>query len=411
MCRARHHDRGVDVAKHRLVVRARLARAFDEHAPRRTTPAPARAAPRRRRGRCRRRASPRSGCAAADRRRCPGARSTSPARPAFSASCCDDALRHRGVVERQARLRARALRDADHGVSAAMTSGTRSHAVDCTDNSPTHRFTNSPIPQLGPWYVEGMPLVSLDGVSIAFGHLPLLDDVALQIEPRERVSIIGRNGTGKSTLLKILSGELAPDSGTVWRQPALRVARLEQDVPLSAAPLGLRRRRRRAHAPSGGRRGVAARAPRRSHPVAARAAGRRDRRHAVGRLAAPRAAGARARRPAGSAAARRADQPPGHRGDHLARELPRRLRRRGHVRHARPRVPPAARDADRRARSRPADVVARRLRDVPAPEGGGARQRGRASRRSSTRSWPKRRCGCARASRRGGRGTKAGCAR
>jgi ATP-binding cassette subfamily F protein uup len=79
-----------------------------------------------------------------------------------------------------------------------------------------------------------MPLVSLDGVSIAFGHLPLLDEIALQIEPRERVSMIGRNGSGKSTLLKILSGELAPDSGTVWRQPSLRVARLEQDVPLSA---------------------------------------------------------------------------------------------------------------------------------------------------------------------------------
>ena len=79
-----------------------------------------------------------------------------------------------------------------------------------------------------------MPLVSLDGVSIAFGHLPLLDQIALQIEPRERVSMIGRNGSGKSTLLKILSSELAPDSGTVWRQPSLRVARLEQDVPLSA---------------------------------------------------------------------------------------------------------------------------------------------------------------------------------
>src|SRR5258705_9349560 len=79
-----------------------------------------------------------------------------------------------------------------------------------------------------------MPLVSLDRVSIAYGHLPLLGEVALQIEPRERVSVIGRNGTGKSTLLKILSGELPPDEGTVWRQPSLRVARLEQDVPLSA---------------------------------------------------------------------------------------------------------------------------------------------------------------------------------
>ncbi len=79
-----------------------------------------------------------------------------------------------------------------------------------------------------------MPLVTLDRVSIAYGHLPLLDAVALQVEARERVSIIGRNGTGKSTLLKILSDEIPPDSGAVWRQPSLRVARLEQDVPLSA---------------------------------------------------------------------------------------------------------------------------------------------------------------------------------
>jgi ATP-binding cassette subfamily F protein uup len=79
-----------------------------------------------------------------------------------------------------------------------------------------------------------MPLVAFDRVSIAYGHLPLLDEVALQVEPRERIAVIGRNGTGKSTLLKIASGELPPDSGTVWRQPGLRVARLEQDVPLSA---------------------------------------------------------------------------------------------------------------------------------------------------------------------------------
>jgi ATP-binding cassette subfamily F protein uup len=79
-----------------------------------------------------------------------------------------------------------------------------------------------------------MPLVTLDRVSMAYGHLPLLDEVAMQIDARERVSVIGRNGTGKSTLLKILSGDLPPDSGAVWRQPSLRVARLEQDVPLSA---------------------------------------------------------------------------------------------------------------------------------------------------------------------------------
>jgi ABC transport system ATP-binding/permease protein len=79
-----------------------------------------------------------------------------------------------------------------------------------------------------------VPLVSLDRVSIAFGHLPLLDGSSLQIEARERVALIGRNGAGKSTLLKIVAGEVEPDAGTVWRQPALRVARLEQDVPLSS---------------------------------------------------------------------------------------------------------------------------------------------------------------------------------
>jgi len=79
-----------------------------------------------------------------------------------------------------------------------------------------------------------VPLIALERVSIAYGHLPLLDEVQLQIEPRERVAIIGRNGTGKSTLLKILSGEQAPDGGSVWRQPALKIARLEQDIPLSS---------------------------------------------------------------------------------------------------------------------------------------------------------------------------------
>ena len=76
--------------------------------------------------------------------------------------------------------------------------------------------------------------MTLDRVSIAYGHLPLLDEVAMQIDARERVSVIGRNGTGKSTLLKIISGEVPADTGTVWRQPSLRIARLEQDVPLSA---------------------------------------------------------------------------------------------------------------------------------------------------------------------------------
>jgi len=78
-----------------------------------------------------------------------------------------------------------------------------------------------------------MALVVLDHVSHAFGHRPLIDQASLQIERRERVAILGANGAGKSTLLRIVSGETRPDSGTVWQEPALRVTRVVQDVPLS----------------------------------------------------------------------------------------------------------------------------------------------------------------------------------
>jgi ATP-binding cassette subfamily F protein uup len=74
----------------------------------------------------------------------------------------------------------------------------------------------------------------MDQVALSFGACPLLDKVGLQIEERERVCILGRNGTGKSTLLRILSGVQAPDFGTVWRQPGMHLALLVQDVPLSA---------------------------------------------------------------------------------------------------------------------------------------------------------------------------------
>src|SRR5262249_49255099 len=78
-----------------------------------------------------------------------------------------------------------------------------------------------------------MPLVALDDVSVAFGHVPLLDKTSLQIEPGERVSIVGRNGAGKSRLLRILGGEQPPDTGSIATQPGVRLARLEQDVPIS----------------------------------------------------------------------------------------------------------------------------------------------------------------------------------
>ncbi len=80
-----------------------------------------------------------------------------------------------------------------------------------------------------------MPVITLDRVSIAFGHLPLVDEASLQIDDGERIAIIGRNGAGKSTLLQMLSGERPPDAGSVWRAPGLRIARLAQDVPPGVA--------------------------------------------------------------------------------------------------------------------------------------------------------------------------------
>ena len=76
-----------------------------------------------------------------------------------------------------------------------------------------------------------MPILTLDGVSLAFGHLPLLDRASLRIEADERIALIGRNGSGKSSLLRVVSAEIAADTGAIWRAPGIRVARLDQDVP------------------------------------------------------------------------------------------------------------------------------------------------------------------------------------
>ncbi len=76
-----------------------------------------------------------------------------------------------------------------------------------------------------------MALISLRDVSVAFGGPLLLDRVNLQIERGERVCLLGRNGTGKSTLMRLLNGELAPDEGEIARQQGLRVALLPQEVP------------------------------------------------------------------------------------------------------------------------------------------------------------------------------------
>ena len=76
-----------------------------------------------------------------------------------------------------------------------------------------------------------MALLSLHDVSIAFGGPPVLDHSSLLIERGERVCLLGRNGAGKSTVMKLLDGGIAPDSGEVVRQTGATVARLEQEVP------------------------------------------------------------------------------------------------------------------------------------------------------------------------------------
>ncbi len=76
-----------------------------------------------------------------------------------------------------------------------------------------------------------MSLVSLLDVSLSFGSAPVLDHVNFQVDPGERVCLVGRNGAGKSTLMRVLAGDLKPDSGSVFRQPGSTFRRLEQQVP------------------------------------------------------------------------------------------------------------------------------------------------------------------------------------
>ena len=77
-----------------------------------------------------------------------------------------------------------------------------------------------------------MPLIRLDNVCLAYGHRALLDHVSLELSAGERVCLVGRNGEGKSSLLRVISGESSVDDGEVWVRPNTRIATLEQDVML-----------------------------------------------------------------------------------------------------------------------------------------------------------------------------------
>ncbi|PJI49823.1 MAG: ABC transporter ATP-binding protein [Pseudomonas sp.] len=76
-----------------------------------------------------------------------------------------------------------------------------------------------------------MTLLKFTDVSLAFGTTPLLDKVSWQIARGERVCVIGRNGTGKSSMLKLVKGEQKADDGEIWRAPSLKIGELPQELP------------------------------------------------------------------------------------------------------------------------------------------------------------------------------------
>lgn len=75
-----------------------------------------------------------------------------------------------------------------------------------------------------------MALITLRNIELAFGGPAIFDGINLQIEPGERLCLLGRNGTGKSTLLKLISGELPPEQGEITRQQGLKVSLVSQEA-------------------------------------------------------------------------------------------------------------------------------------------------------------------------------------
>jgi ATP-binding cassette subfamily F protein uup len=75
-----------------------------------------------------------------------------------------------------------------------------------------------------------MPVIHINQLEYAISHVPLLDKVSLTIEPKERVALIGRNGEGKSTFLKIIAGMIQPNRGGIDKQSHIDVAMLSQTL-------------------------------------------------------------------------------------------------------------------------------------------------------------------------------------
>ncbi|HEY5897907.1 MAG TPA: ATP-binding cassette domain-containing protein [Burkholderiales bacterium] len=81
-----------------------------------------------------------------------------------------------------------------------------------------------------------MPLLTLADAELAYGDLPLLDRASFALEERERIGLIGRNGTGKSSLLGVLAGSIALDDGELRKRDGLRIVLVPQEPAFPANP-------------------------------------------------------------------------------------------------------------------------------------------------------------------------------
>ncbi len=76
-----------------------------------------------------------------------------------------------------------------------------------------------------------MPILSAQNITLRFGGPPLLDNVTFDVEPGDRICLVGRNGEGKSTLLKVLTGEMEANSGDIIKKSGLKITRMVQEIP------------------------------------------------------------------------------------------------------------------------------------------------------------------------------------
>ena len=76
-----------------------------------------------------------------------------------------------------------------------------------------------------------MPLLQLRQITLRYTDRPLLDQIDLQVEPGERVCLVGRNGSGKTSLMRVIAGEEKPQEGEIIKPPGVVLTRLPQEVP------------------------------------------------------------------------------------------------------------------------------------------------------------------------------------